>query len=225
MYLRTKRPRFWVAADFDQSELPHRYSGHSLLHPLDQGNIFVIGTYYRPPSSNISNFLEKLECVLKIFRRKFSHLKLNICGDFNLNLLRERENIGIHKYVILQLSHKLSLIILKPARVITSSATLIHHIWTNDSIASVSGVIPCNVSDHFPIFSWANLNNSFLNDRTFETVNFRKLNMLNKLMKQVLMKQVLCLHLKLYKRSHKITKHKKKTFFPLEKKAKLIDKS
>ena len=101
VYLRTKRPRFWVAADFDQSELPHRYSGHSLLHPLDQGNIFVIGTYYRPPSSNISNFLEKLECVLKIFRRKFSHLKLNICGDFNLNLLRERENIGIHKYVIL----------------------------------------------------------------------------------------------------------------------------
>ena len=45
-------------------------------------------------------------------------------------------------------------LITKPTRVTQYSATLIDHIYTNKrEIDSISGIIICDVSDHFGIFS------------------------------------------------------------------------
>ena len=45
--------------------------------------------------------------------------------------------------------------ITKPTRVTYTSATLIDHIWSNDTMHNVkSGIVYTNISDHFPIFAF-----------------------------------------------------------------------
>ena len=74
-------------------------------------------------------------------------------GDANVDLLKFQTHVKTNYYIDGIFSHGFLPIISKPTRVITSSATLIDHMYTNLITPSYhSGIIINDVADHFGIF-------------------------------------------------------------------------
>ena len=49
----------------------------------------IIGTVYRPPNSNISQFIDTMSDILG----KISHLPCYLLGDYNIDLLKHDSHI------------------------------------------------------------------------------------------------------------------------------------
>ena len=76
-----------------------------------------------------------------------------LCGDFNINILNETNNVTNE---FLQCLYSLCMfpLINKPMRITSHSATLVDNIFTNAfGIGHNSGILVNDLSDHLPIFT------------------------------------------------------------------------
>ena len=118
---------------------------------------FIFGNIYRPPGKSLSEFNIDFP---RIVLNKLPNKNVYISGDFNVNLLDQCNNNNLN--FCMNLSEKnLSPRITNPTRVCTtavsSTASLIDHVWDSLPFQSKSGVIAFPVSDHFPVLSVLNV--------------------------------------------------------------------
>jgi hypothetical protein len=104
-------------------------------------------------------------------------------GDYNIDLLKHGSKSNVSNFVDSIHSHGLFPTITLPTRVTTHSATLLDNIFINLPITvAISGVIKCDISDHWPVFVVCNYNNlskkidklSVDFNKTFSKIRFNK---------------------------------------------------
>ncbi len=115
----------------------------------------IVGVIYRPntpPKADLDVFMHsmvELECLLRT-----QHNDSYLVGDINIDLLKFSNNAKTNEYLENTFTHGFIPLITKPTRITPYSATLIDHLYTNkQQLNSTSGIILCDVSDHFGIFS------------------------------------------------------------------------
>ena len=114
-----------------------------------KGKSICICEVYRPPNSDIENYLHDLDNLIN--RMNFGYLNV-ICGDFNLNLLNAHSHKQMGKMLSNMLDNGFIPYIVKPTRVTHSTCTLIDNIYVKSSSLSknLSFVITDSMSDHYP---------------------------------------------------------------------------
>ena len=91
-------------------------------------NIFIIGTIYCHPITNVQNFLDCLNLILMKLNDTNKHFF--ILGDININLSLRQISSSESDYINMLLSYGIASVIDKPTRTTPSSATILHHIPT-----------------------------------------------------------------------------------------------
>ena len=89
----------------------------------------LFGVVYRRPNSDVDLFISKLEILLN----KVHNTSCNIAGDFNLDLLKYDTNRYVQDYVEMMFCKGFFPCINRPTRISTKSATLIDHLWCNNT--------------------------------------------------------------------------------------------
>ena len=117
----------------------------------DSKNI-IISLVYRPPGGHIKPFQKY--CEILFDKRNVCNKPMFLVGDFlNINVIDYESNKVVKNFVDLCFQHGLIPIFNKPTRVTKQNATAIDHIIMNSLNPSVStGIIKCDVTDHFPVF-------------------------------------------------------------------------
>ena len=113
-----------------------------VIHP--SLNIFknvIVGTIYRPPDENVSDFLDSLRKLLSTTtgENKICY----VMGDFNLDLLRHEQDAITGEFVELMFSHLLYSVITKPTRITSNTTSLIDNIFTNKCYLSICQWTDC----------------------------------------------------------------------------------
>ena len=128
----------------------------------------VISCIYRTPGSNIDMFIDTINTI---FRDSKYNSSLFVCGDFNIDLLKNGEHVGTTKFTDAMYSIGLYPLIDKPSRITQYSATLIDNIFTNDLTNQIiSGLLINDISDHFPIVSLTRSSPKRLNSLNYKTI-------------------------------------------------------
>ena len=111
----------------------------------------IIGLIYRPPNSSIPSFTQAVHALLDILISEKKHIY--ILGDYNVNTLR---NIPTNKNTVefndIMAEHHMYPMVNKPTRVTDNSASIVDNIYSDAMIAAKTGILSCDISDHFPIF-------------------------------------------------------------------------
>ena len=118
---------------------------------LMNGVKILVGSMYRPPSADINEFHEQLNSILSSINSTMYKLVI-IGGDFNMNLLRVDSDNNCLNFVNIMFSKLLLPVITKPTRVSNDSISLIDNLFLNNQSDCISGIIPCDISDHYLIF-------------------------------------------------------------------------
>jgi len=128
------------------------------------GKNILIGVMYRPPKSNINNFITYLQSLLQnpIFSNKDSFLM----GDFNIDLMKCDSLNTSQEFIEILMSASFLPLISKPTRVANETATLIDNIFCNILPVPESGIVLSDISDHYPIFARMLLNISTKNNNS-----------------------------------------------------------
>ena len=113
----------------------------------------IIGIIYRPPDKDPLLFNDIAQTALaKIDKEnKFGYL----LGDFNLDLLKSEIHNPTLDFLNSLFSYSFWPLITRPTRMISSSATLIDNIFSNNTalkMSCVNGIVINDITDHFPIF-------------------------------------------------------------------------
>ena len=122
---------------------------------LPNGSNCLVGVLYRSPNGTLdgdAGFFNKINFILD--KIETERLSTYLCGDFNLNLLNRHQR-NSNDFLNSMLARGFLPLITWPTRFQNDSATLIDHIYTNTSLHNKtfnSGIIPTDISDHFPIF-------------------------------------------------------------------------
>ena len=128
----------------------------------------VISCIYRTPGSNIDMFIYTIN---SIFSDSKYNSSLFVCGDFNIDLLKNGEHVGTTKFIDAMYSIGLYPLIDKPSRITQYSATLIDNIFTNELTNQIiSGLLINDISDHLPIFSLTRSSPKRLNSLKYKTI-------------------------------------------------------
>ena len=81
--------------------------------------------------------------------------RLNLMGDFNLDLIKSQQHSGTGEFLGLLQEVGLHHLISLPTRITSKSATLIDNIFSTDIAHDVSsGLLLSSISDHFPVFAF-----------------------------------------------------------------------
>lgn len=111
---------------------------------------YVFSVVYRPPQTDISRLLE-------IFERLFTSVNDQKCtlvvgGDFNIDILESSRSQ--REFTNTLRLYDMYNVIVAPARVTSTTSTILDLFITNSSHESVAccGVISATISDHMPIF-------------------------------------------------------------------------
>ena len=133
--------------DIDEDTFTHKFIEIKQELPLKNS---LIGVFHRPPGMNsITKLTEYLDIVLPKIKKE--NKNITITGDTNINLLK----CSVHKpsadYLETLLSAGFIPKITVPTRVTHSSATLIDHIFVNETLAGLSqaGTITTSMTDHY----------------------------------------------------------------------------
>ena len=117
---------------------------------------YLIGGFYRPPSSDINVFTEHFNRLIEPINPSY---KLILLGDYNVDLLNNNSSKNTFN-LCMQLNY-LFPTILAPTRVALSfnqagnelrSETLLDNIFINYQTNFTSGIIESSITDHYPIF-------------------------------------------------------------------------
>ena len=130
----------------------------------------ILGTIYRPPNTNIDEFLNGMNKILQAVQNE--NKKCYIMGDYNVDLLKTQSHGQSAAFVDLMFTHSFLPMINRPTRVTAQTATCIDNIYTNNfgKDIPINGVLLTDISDHFPIFHFS-LDSSVLN--TYKRVKKR----------------------------------------------------
>jgi exonuclease III len=118
---------------------------------LNKTNNIIVGTIYRRPGTNITDFNNILQEKLSIISKE--NKTLYHMGDYNIDLIKHEIHQQTAEFLDYNFTHALQPLINKPTRVTVDSATLIDNIFTNniDCEDTISAIIPVDVTDHFPV--------------------------------------------------------------------------
>ena len=117
-----------------------------------KGKNFLCGCIYRHPNTDISNFHDHIESLLK--RLDKNKYNVFIMGDFNIDLLQYESNSHTKDFINSVISHSFLPYIHQPTRVTDHSATVIDNIFSNiTDFDTLSGNITSIIADHFAQFS------------------------------------------------------------------------
>ena len=111
----------------------------------------IIGVIYRPPNTNLDNFLLYIDDLLDRLSKenKFCYL----LGDYNLNILNCDKHDKTSQFIDTMFSYHFAPLINKPTRIREKSATLIDNIFTNNfETKSIQGIFYTDITDHFLVF-------------------------------------------------------------------------
>ena len=109
-----------------------------------------ICTLYRPPNTDVVNFINALETLLCTLKNKTVYL----CGDFNINILNSDRDTNTGNFLDMLYSYGLHPLVTKPTRITEYSKTIIDNIFTTETdIAINSGLLICDITDHLPVFA------------------------------------------------------------------------
>ena len=129
------------------------------LTSCEYGPYKIIGNIYRTNSAPKAELLRAIDIhntILENILNKKNHSKceIQICSDFNVNLLNFESHDLTNDYIHSLISKSFVPLITIPTRIKHMSATLIDHIWCNNICTQVISEILINsLSDHFPVFS------------------------------------------------------------------------
>ena len=135
----------------------------------------IIGILYRPPNSNISQFIDTMS--------KISYLPCYLLGDYNIDLFKHDSHIQTERFLDIMYSNSLVPLICKPTRETEITATLIDNVFTNNYNVNdqfLQGILTTDISDHYIIFHVSDKicpsNDQFqlarlINDKRMETYN------------------------------------------------------
>lgn len=118
---------------------------------------FVIGIIYRHPNSSIMDFCDSIdEIFLKLTT---DNKRYFILGDINIDTSSASMSNNGNHYLNLLASHGVASLIDKPTRVTSTTATVLDHILTNETLISIKpGVLCYDLTDHYPVFIKLNCN-------------------------------------------------------------------
>lgn len=120
---------------------------------------YIIGNFYRSPSSNPANFLDKFDCILTKLER-YKNKQIILVGDINIDISKYEYETNSQQLVDLASSNGFIQVINKPTRVTDHSATLIDHVYTNQIHDMLScGVVTYDMSDHLGTYIKIGLQN------------------------------------------------------------------
>ena len=112
---------------------------------------FAIGSLYRPPNSDISQFNSDLLTILNDLTRS-KHRLAFLAGDFNLNLLNADRHAPTGEFLNNLQSFNFTPTIRNPTRISKISATLIDNIFVNNVECEYrSAIVYSDISDHLPV--------------------------------------------------------------------------
>ena len=137
---------------------------------------------YKAPSVVHSEFMISFQMVHVCSHIAYGSKPCIISGDFNINILNYA-NPSSQSFIDLLTSHSFLLLIDKPTRITSTSATLIDNLWSNILPSPESGILLSDISDHLPIFTFiqspnSNAEFSHKNNVSF-TRNFSNVNLQN----------------------------------------------
>ena len=127
----------------------------------NNSNIYIYNIY-RPPyyfsNDNMTDFISQINTTKS--RLNLSKSQMFLLGDFNIDLLKIKENSVFKEYLDHMLSFGLSPSITLPTRITDTTATLIDNIFTNNNNSNtnnknnnnLAGILLSDISDHFPYF-------------------------------------------------------------------------
>ena len=78
---------------------------------------FIVGTVYRPPHSDILNFLAKLENILSHITSNYPAATILMQGDYNIDMMKCYSNNLYNDYFCRLLRYSMWPLILRPTRV------------------------------------------------------------------------------------------------------------
>ena len=116
------------------------------------GKNVIIGTIYRPPGTDITQFNKKLEAVVVKIQKE--NKKCYIMDDYNINLLNYDVHNNTAEFTDMMYANSFIPLVTRPTRITQSSATLIDNIFTNDLenlATSMQGILVADITDHFPV--------------------------------------------------------------------------
>lgn len=87
-----------------------------------------------------------------LFKKLQNRYQLYILGDMNIDFLKYNYHTQTEEYLDMLHSNNISPIITKPTRITNYTATLIDHIYTNNTKQMISGIATIDISDHLPTF-------------------------------------------------------------------------
>ena len=134
--------------------------------------IYFICEIYRPPRSNPSEFLDKLESLFNNFQTTY-YDEIFICGDYNLNLLDSDSNNSISQFINQMSTYSLLPVISRPTRITELTSSLIDNIFIKHPNNLNSGLIFSTISDHLPIFIKKTINTNMTEAIQAKTIKFR----------------------------------------------------
>ena len=143
-------------------------------------NQMVIGCVYRHPNSNIENFTEQLDDMLRYLNQ--CKYDVFILGDINIDFFKYANHQPTEKYLDMLYSNSLMPIITKPTRITEHTRTLIDHIYTNTSTSQIiPGIALFDISDHLPVFCVTNTSVKRCQERMYyrDYSHFKKESYLN----------------------------------------------
>ena len=110
----------------------------------------IIGTMYRPPSTNISEFINIFNTQIDKINKKGYECIIGL--DHNLDLLKQSVHSKTQEFLECILDHNLLPTITKPTRISKTSATLIDNILISKKLQPnyESLIIVDDLSDHLP---------------------------------------------------------------------------
>ena len=111
----------------------------------------IISCIYRKPGAPLERFTEALEELYSDIKK---NKVLYICGDFNVDLLKQDTHSPTKLFFDTMLGLGLFPLINKPSRITSQTATLIDNIFTNEMKHEyISGLVINDISDHLPVFA------------------------------------------------------------------------
>lgn len=105
---------------------------------------------YRPLDQNVQDFVGSADQLITKISRENKNCYL--MGNFNLNLLSHYSHTTTGEFLDVMFSRSFVLLITRPTRLTSHTATLIDNIFTNniDDIAK-PGLLVTDISDHLPV--------------------------------------------------------------------------
>ena len=135
---------------------------------VPKGQNVIVGVLYRPPKSNVDNYLTYFDSLLK--RLSKENKQIYLLGDYNLDLLKVNSNKVLSIMNIISL-YGFYVQINIPTRISKTSATLIDNILANTNELQ-SGVLYSSITDHLPVFCFKKGCSKSYNN---QTCTYRKL--------------------------------------------------